>query len=419
MGSERDNHAGRPCVYHMVQPYFFAHHHLHRRKLESLRAAGLQAWCLAVVPEGLYREHRARYEAAVESGFAKVFRVPTEATVNRRVARFLAWQALRRGRVLVHVLRCDPTPVIRLRRWPGMASKIRFVLEYEGDQPAELVYEAAFVEDPRPPEAPPSELKQTYNSLLAQQLAHARESDGMVLMSREHIDVWENRLGRSIQACCLPTLPDPSRIRFEPEARTRIRSRLGLTDEVVFAYAGNVVCKWQRFESMCRFVGRLTEWLPSARLLALVRVDDLEMAREIATRCEVAERSTILHVPPEEVAGYLSAADAALFLRHTHTMNLVVTSAKLGEYLAAGLPVVTTGANASVVNEFIRSRRAGVFVPDSLTIDDRTQAHLAHLLRSSADPAWRGGLSEATSDWLGGENDPFPKYVTFIHGILS
>ncbi len=174
MGTERNNHTGRSCVYHMVQPYFFAHHHLHRRKLESLRAAGLPAWCVAFVPEGLYSEHRARYEAAVKTGFTKVIRVPIGASLNRRVARFLGWQALWRGRVLVHVLRCDPSPVIKLRRLPGMASRVRFVMEYEGDQPAEFIYESAFVEDPRPPEVPPPELKQHYDIMLAQQ-THTRQ----------------------------------------------------------------------------------------------------------------------------------------------------------------------------------------------------------------------------------------------------
>jgi glycosyltransferase involved in cell wall biosynthesis len=170
---------------------------------------------------------------------------------------------------------------------------------------------------------------------------------------------------------------------------------------------------------MCRFVARLAEWLPRAHFLALVRVDDLELAREIAARRDVTERSTILHVAPDEMADHLSAADAALFLRHTHTMNLVVTSAKLGEYLAAGLPVITTGANASGVNDFIRSRQAGVFLPDSLIIDDHARTELEHVLRSSADPTWRRGLSDATAAWLGGENDAFPGYVSFIRKVLS
>ncbi len=60
-----------------------------------------------------------------------------------------------------------------------------------------------------------------------------------------------------------------------------------------------------------------------------------------------------------------------------------------------------------------------MFLPDSLTIDDQTRTDLEQVLGSSADPAWRRRLSDATTAWLGGENDAFPKYVSFIRGVLS
>ena len=78
--------------YHLVQPYYFAHHHFHRRKVLALREAGLKAWILALVPEAQFIAHQARYEEALSSGYIKILRIPAGKTSEQILQVFLLRQ---------------------------------------------------------------------------------------------------------------------------------------------------------------------------------------------------------------------------------------------------------------------------------------------------------------------------------------
>lgn len=406
-------------VYHMVHPYFFAHHHFHRRKIESLRAEAIPAWVVSFVPEDLYTEHEKRYQEVVSAGFTKIVCVPSEIETDRAVYRFFLKQLILNKRILIHVLRVNPDPVIRLRKVPLLREKIRYVLEYEGDVPSEFVYQAAYIENPRPPFFPTPELQPAYENMLSCQCGHVQQADGVVLMSQEHVELWESRVNKKLRSICLPTLADPDRICFSEHKRQSIRISIGISDRLVLIYTGNVICKWQRFDAMCQFIAQLVERIPKIWFVALVRLDDLQLAKEAISRHGLDSRSTIGHVTADLISDYLSAADIALFLRHRHPMNVVVTSAKLGEYLAAGLPVITTGANTEVINEFIRERCAGIFLADSLPVNDQLISSIFSLLQRSKQPGWRDELSQRTAGRFGGENDPYRAYVPFIRDIIK
>lgn len=397
----------------MVHPYFFAHHHFHRRKIESLRTAGIQSWILSFIPETLFQEHHARYKNILSEGFTKIIRVPHVNLTNRAVLKFFLTESIHH-KVLVHILRTDPAPIIRLRQWPILRKRIMYILEYEGDIPLEYLYQNAYLESPRPPSDPTPELKDTYENLLRTQIFHAQKADGLVLMSHEQIALMEARLGRSIRACWLPTLPDPNRVRFDDNQRDNIRNTLGIEDRLVLVYIGNVITKWQRLDAMCQFVAQLSERIPKVWFLLLVRIDDLNLAKEAVKKYDLENRATVQFIDAKEVPDYLSASDFALFLRHIHPMNIVVSSGKLGEYLAAGLPIITTGANSEFFNQIIRNMHAGIFVDDSLPVNDKLIEAIEILLENSRYPGWRSQVSHKMEEQFSGENDPFQVYTSFI-----
>lgn len=406
-------------VYHVTQPYFFAHHHLHRRKIEVLRDAGLNATCLAFVPESLYQENESRYRDAIESGWTKIIRVPSEKDTNRVAFRFFTKEAFLKRRVLIHSLRFDPTPIIKARSIPFLGKKIKHLLEYEGHQPAELIYQAAFSENPRPPEAPPPNIKESYQQMLAEQISHVNHADALVLMSKEHEALWRRLTPKCPAVIHLPTLPAPKRVRFCQQSRDQIREELGISDRNVFVYAGNIICKWQRFERMCQFMQTLHSSDRRAWFLVLSRFDDIKLAQELLTIYGLEKLSCVLTVPESQMGKYLSAADIALFLRHNHTMNQVVTSGKLGEYLAAGLPVVTTGANTDMLNNFIRLRKAGTFIPDNLQLTDEIKQEISTLLQLSKSIHWRTELSEHSDKYFNLELNFFRGYVESVLALLA
>lgn len=405
-------------IYHMVQPYFFAHHHFHIRKVNMLRSDGIPAWVLSFVPEDLYLEHRERYQKVVSEGLTKIIRVPRQATTNKAVYMFVVRELIYNKSLLLHALRVDPSPLIRMRNIPFIGEKIRYVLEYEGDTPSEFVYQSDYIEDPRPPTFPKPALQRAYQEMLRSQCYHIQHADGVVLMSQEHIELWERRIGRQLRTFCLPTLADPRRVYFSEQKRYDMRTSLGISDNIAIIYTGNVICKWQRFDAMCRFIIQLAQRISNLWFIALVRLDDLQLAKDTISRHGLDCCSTIRHVNADMIMDYLSAADIALFLRHNHLMNVVVTSGKLCEYLAAGLPVITTGANAQIINDFILERRAGIFLHDSLPVNDQIISGISELVARSRQSGWRDDLSQRSACRFGGDNDPYRAYVSFMRDIV-
>jgi glycosyltransferase involved in cell wall biosynthesis len=71
--------------------------------------------------------------------------------------------------------------------------------------------------------------------------------------------------------------------------------------------------------------------------------------RELLSAGGVApERCTVASVPQPQVADYLSAGDAGFLLRAPSRINRFSQPTKLGEYLAAGLPVVVARGTGDV-----------------------------------------------------------------------
>jgi hypothetical protein len=117
------------------------------------------------------------------------------------------------------------------------------------------------------------------------------------------------------------------------------------------------------------------------------------------------------------MGSWLSAADLALFLRHNHVMNRIVTSAKLGEYLAAGLPLVTTWA-CPYFRPFAEAHSAALSVSDSLELPSDFKARLDALAAKGKDNTWRSKFSQAFKTAFSGANDPMNQYVGFIANQL-
>ena len=256
-------------------------------------------------------------------------------------------------------------------------------------------------------------------ALTAIQTRQFNDIDGLVLMSEEHVKLWQQRAAKLPLTAVVPSLQDPEPIEFSEIIRSARRKELGWGDKLVLIYTGNVISPWQRFPALCRFVGKLQQRIADVRLLALVRKDDMSLAKEVTCNEGIASISRVISVPSVAVASYLFAADFGLYLRHRHPMNMVVTSAKLGEYLACGLPVITTGANAEVLNSFIREVGAGVFLPDDLALTNDFYVQLAALQERMQNLSKRRTVGSAFADFFSGDLDPLVTYRKFILALTK
>lgn len=404
-------------VYYLTRPDFLKHHHIHKRKVEALREAGLSATLIAFVPEEMYRSRQIEYERVARERSRKVVRVPRPEAVNREVRRFFAWRLLLLRRVLVHVLLCDATPLLELKRHPRLGRRLRLVIEHEGDVASECLYRWAYGKYEPPPDAPPAEFQPEYERNVAHHKAELMQADGAILVTQEHLALWEKRLGHPLRALLLPSTVEPTQFRFDPAQRSRLRSELGIQDKWVLVYSGSVSLSWQRFECICQLVQRLVAAGRPAFLLALVHLDGHPTAQKMIVQHGLESCSSLRAVPPQDIGGWLSAADVALFLRHNHMMNRVVTSAKLGEYLAAGLPLITTWG-CPYFRPFAEAHSAALALPDSLEWPKDFQARLQLLVTHGQDDAWRAQVSEAFERTFAGKAGAMNNYVQFIADLL-
>ncbi|NAR40909.1 glycosyltransferase family 4 protein [Vibrio cholerae] len=238
-------------------------------------------------------------------------------------------------------------------------------------------------------------------------------------MSQEHASLWQSRLKKSLHISILPTVADSTTVWFDANSRNKIRNALKIDDFLVLTYTGNVICYWQRREAMCHFVAKLYQKEPKIHFLAIVRKDDTLLMTESLKKYGIEQITTLISVDHSEIYKYLSAADLGLFLRHNHTMNKVVTSGKLGEYLSAGLPVLTTGNNADVLNQFIHNQKAGYFIDDSLHITEELVTYIKRLISEKDNNEIREKICLEAKNVFDGEATLFSEYAKFIKSLIG
>jgi glycosyltransferase involved in cell wall biosynthesis len=183
----------------------------------------------------------------------------------------------------------------------------------------------------------------------------------------------------------IPCCADLDRFRVDAKARERARKRFRLADgDPVMVYIGKFG-GWYLQEQMVSFYGAARQRLPGLRFLVLTQDDPALIEAELGRRGVEAADYRIDRVPPEEMGAALAAADFAISFVAPLPSKRASSPTKLGEYLAAGLPVVAT-AGVGAMDEPIRRARAGVLVDDSRRDYAAAAEQLAGLLADPATP---------------------------------
>ena len=154
----------------------------------------------------------------------------------------------------------------------------------------------------------------------------------------------------------LPCAVDLEQFRPKPESRARLRRELGLRG-TVFVYAGKAG-GWYDTEGMVAFMEAAREVFDPLTLLVLTREDPVRFSE----LCAKAEVPLVTHaVPSARMPDYLSASDVGLCFRHRFPSQLSCSPIKSAEYLACGLPVVST-TGCGDYDELIEAESVGTVV---------------------------------------------------------
>ena len=156
----------------------------------------------------------------------------------------------------------------------------------------------------------------------------------------------------------IPCCADVDRIEAARMRRAQMRSRLGLDGRTVLVYVGKFT-GWYMERQMVEFFAVARESRPNLHFLILTQGDPKPIEREFARLGIDRSSWTITRTEPSHVGEHLSAADAAIAFIRPSFSKISSSPTKIGEYLAAGLPMIFI-SGVGDVDELIRSYRVGV-----------------------------------------------------------
>jgi glycosyltransferase involved in cell wall biosynthesis len=122
--------------------------------------------------------------------------------------------------------------------------------------------------------------------------------------------------------------------------REQTRIRLGLRKATVMVYVGKFGGWYMAAETVAFFLAA-RKLMPRLHFLILTQGDRREIESELR-RGEVVSDYAIESVAPHELGGYLAAADFGVCFVAPTPSKVSSSPTKVGEYLAAGLPVLAT-----------------------------------------------------------------------------
>jgi glycosyltransferase involved in cell wall biosynthesis len=217
---------------------------------------------------------------------------------------------------------------------------------------------------------------------------------------------------RRAEPTVLPCAVDSELFRPRPLEGEKIRRELSLQG-TVFIYAGKMG-GWYLVEPMIDFVAAY-QGLGEATTLLVLTTGPAEPFQRIAATRNVA--CQVRSATRDEVPAYLSAASAGLSFRLATPSQRAASPVKNGEYLACGLPVVST-AGVGDYSNLIADQRVGVVV-DSLSPEDlrRYASTLRDLLSEGASLASR--CREAARSHAGLTEVVLPRYRALYHRLLG
>jgi glycosyltransferase involved in cell wall biosynthesis len=206
--------------------------------------------------------------------------------------------------------------------------------------------------------------------------------------------------------------------RFAAAARSdrhALRREMGLEGRFVLVHTGQLGGYYLTRETAALIAAARRED-PSAFALVLTQGPREPAIEELARHGLGPSESRVATVPPEEVPLHLAAADAALCLIRPGASEVAMSPTKVGEYLAAGLPVIVT-AGIGDLDEHVAGRRVGVLLRrlDETGYRDALRALAA--LRADATLAAR--CRETARELYDLETVGGPRYRALYEAVLA
>jgi glycosyltransferase involved in cell wall biosynthesis len=182
---------------------------------------------------------------------------------------------------------------------------------------------------------------------------------------RRDTDAWGRPI--AVVPCCVDlrdfATPDSMHV-------ARAKSALAVEGRRVYVYAGQLG-GWYLDDTLVAFLARARARHPAIFAMILTPSPATELEQKLVERGFGDTSLLVRAVRPEEVPEYLLAGDAGLSFIKPCFSKISSSPTKIGEYLAAGLPVVST-AGIGDVDALLAANRAGCLLRgfDDAAYDD-------------------------------------------------
>ncbi len=200
-----------------------------------------------------------------------------------------------------------------------------------------------------------------YRLTQAMQRAGLRRADGVVTLTeavRSHLFGPNGRPRAHVIPCCA----DLDRLEAQLDRREDVRRELGVVDRVVMIYVGKFT-GWYMERQMVDFFAAARRVEPRLLFLVLTQGDRGVITREFSRAGIGPSDFVVTQAPPDEVGRYLAAADFGISLIRRCFSKISSSPTKIGEYLGAGLPVLSS-AGIGDVDALLDGERVGVLLDD-------------------------------------------------------
>jgi glycosyltransferase involved in cell wall biosynthesis len=243
--------------------------------------------------------------------------------------------------------------------------------------------------------------------------AALRRANAIVVLTERVRDLLFPRSDHRVNV--IPCCADIAAIDARRGERDAIRDRLGVGDRRVAIYLGKFT-GWYLEDEMAEFIAVASANIGNVHFLVVTQSDPELITAQLERRGIPAAGYTITRVPPHEVGGYLAASDFGISFIAAAPSKISSSPTKIGEYLAAGLPLVC-GRGIGDVDALLERHDVGVLLDEfSTAAYEETLPQLERLL---ADPGAPERARRAAAEELSLEGVGVPAYDRIYRSLLE
>lgn len=233
-----------------------------------------------------------------------------------------------------------------------------------------------------------------------------RRADGVVMLTKAVRPLLSNaRAGRNT-TFVIPCCADLEHSEQHLEGRDLVRSELNLGERLVMVYVGKFT-GWYMEREMADFFAVARRFRPDLFFLIFTQADPTPMLKEL-DRCEIESSDyQLLRAAPDDMSRYLAACDFGISFIRPRFSKISSSPTKIGEYLGAGLPVLSS-TGVGDVDSLLSTDRVGVLVRDFS--ESSYHAAAAAICQLCGDPLTRQRCCNIAREHLSLQSVGIPRY---------